>query len=69
MPKVVGIDVVELALWAQQHAAKRVEAGGAAVPAIMTEKEEIRKNAQTMDVHHDLVSKAEEDDMEALLDS
>ena len=68
MPKVVGIDVVEMALWAQQHA-KRVEAGGAVVPSILTEKEEIRKNAQTMEVHNDLVSKVEEDDMEALLDT
>lgn len=65
LPKVVGIDVVELALWAKENRApvstqSNVKDGGP-VASAMTERE------LKVNVEKDLVSQAEEEDMEALL--
>ncbi|WJX15821.1 Exocyst complex component S3A [Trifolium repens] len=65
LPKVVGIDVVEMALWAKENRApvstqSNVQDGGP-VASTMTERE------LKVNVEKDLVSQAEEEDMEALL--
>ncbi|XP_043709622.1 exocyst complex component SEC3A-like [Telopea speciosissima] len=65
LPKVVGIDVVEMALWAKENTPTvtnqaKPEDGGP-VAAVVTE------NDLTVTVEKDLVSQAEEEDMEALL--
>ncbi|CAK8569580.1 unnamed protein product [Lathyrus sativus] len=62
LPKVVGIDVVEMALWAKENRAPvstqtNVQDGGP-VASIMTERE------LKVNVEKDLVSQAEEEDME-----
>ncbi|CAL5205956.1 unnamed protein product [Lathyrus oleraceus] len=62
LPKVVGIDVVEMALWAKENRApvatqSNVQDGGP-VASIMTERE------LKVNVEKDLVSQAEEEDME-----
>ncbi|GAU15356.1 hypothetical protein TSUD_04250 [Trifolium subterraneum] len=70
LPKVVGIDVVELALWAKFRVEGREMTGwkggvqapyGGPVASAMTERE------LKVNVEKDLVSQAEEEDMEALL--
>ncbi|KAG4934426.1 hypothetical protein AAZX31_17G233800 [Glycine max] len=68
LPKVVGIDVVEMALWAKENtppvsAQNKVRDGGP-VASVVTETEitELKVN-----VEKELVSQAEEEDMEALL--
>ncbi|XP_045791372.1 exocyst complex component SEC3A isoform X2 [Trifolium pratense] len=65
LPKVVGIDVVEMALWAKENRApvstqNNVQDGGP-VASAMIERE------SKVNVEKDLVSQAEEEDMEALL--
>ncbi|KAI3985934.1 hypothetical protein MKX01_039016 [Papaver californicum] len=55
LPKVIGMDVVEMAIWAKSNP----ESGP--VDSVMTEDD------LTVAVERDLVSKAEEEDMEALL--
>ncbi|GAB2265212.1 Exocyst complex component S3A [Dionaea muscipula] len=62
LPKVVGIDVVEMALWAKENpaTAAKVSSQGGPVAAIVTEDLKVT-------VEKELVSQAEEEDMEALL--
>eukprot|EP00850_Spirogloea_muscicola_P021006 SM000233S07977 [mRNA] locus=s233:85191:92159:+ [translate_table: standard] len=67
-PKVQGFDVVEMALWAQAHA-KELPIGGPAGPAGGPGLSEERAGAADVTVQQDLVSKIEEEDMEALLGS
>ncbi|XP_020102760.1 exocyst complex component SEC3A-like isoform X2 [Ananas comosus] len=64
IPKVVGIDIVEMALWAKENTpAKTSQVATKDGPAtsVMTE------NDSQITVERDLVSQAEEEDMEALL--
>ncbi|CAI8606395.1 unnamed protein product [Vicia faba] len=62
LPKVVGIDVVEMALWAKENrapvSAQSNVQDGEPVASIMTERE------LKVNVEKDLVSQAEEEDME-----
>ncbi|CAM0875839.1 unnamed protein product [Alopecurus aequalis] len=72
LPKVVGIDIVELALWAKENALtldNQVSNQDGQETSIATQTE--RKVAVTVTVENDLVSQAkdEEEDMEALLDT
>nr|CAD1837291.1 unnamed protein product [Ananas comosus var. bracteatus] len=63
-PKVIGIDIVEMALWAKENTpAKTSQVATKDGPAtsVMTE------NDSQVTVERDLVSQAEEEDMEALL--
>ncbi|RDX88147.1 Exocyst complex component SEC3A, partial [Mucuna pruriens] len=65
LPKVVGIDVVEMALWAKENtppvsAQNKVRDGGPVASAVT--ETELKVN-----VEKELVSQAEEEDMEALL--
>ncbi|KAL2604904.1 hypothetical protein AAZV13_09G093000 [Glycine max] len=68
LPKVVGIDVVEMALWAKENtpsvsSQNKVRDGGPAASVVTeTEITELKVN-----VEKELVSQAEEEDMEALL--
>ncbi|KAK9271192.1 hypothetical protein L1049_026782 [Liquidambar formosana] len=64
LPKVVGIDVVEMALWAKENTSTVPSQGtmqAGPVPATVTE------NDLKVTVEKELVSQAEEEDMEALL--
>ncbi|TKY75120.1 Exocyst complex component SEC3A [Spatholobus suberectus] len=65
LPKVVGIDVVEMALWAKENtpavSTQSNQQGGASVESAVTETE------LKVNVEKELVSQAEEEDMEALL--
>ncbi|XP_074273552.1 exocyst complex component SEC3A-like [Silene latifolia] len=65
LPKVVGIDVVEMALWAKENTTAttttQVNIEDGPIPTITTEKD------LKVTVEKDLVSQAEEEDMEALL--
>ncbi|KAJ0989448.1 hypothetical protein J5N97_007804 [Dioscorea zingiberensis] len=64
LPKVVGVDVVEMAIWAKENTpamSKQVNAEDGPDDSVMTE------NNSTVTVEKDLVSQAEEEDMEALL--
>ncbi|CAL0319014.1 unnamed protein product [Lupinus luteus] len=65
LPKVVGIDVVEMALWAKENTPKvttqNKQEHGHSVESTATETE------LKVNVEKDLVSQAEEEDMEALL--
>ncbi|XP_021749462.1 exocyst complex component SEC3A [Chenopodium quinoa] len=66
LPKVVGIDVVEMALWAKENTTtttttNQVNSEDGPVPTTMAEKD------MKVNVEKDLVSQAEEEDMEALL--
>ncbi|KAK4342559.1 hypothetical protein RND71_038375 [Anisodus tanguticus] len=65
LPKVVGIDVVEMALWAKENtpASTKQQANpqDGPIPAVAEEGE------MTVTVERELVSQAEEEDMEALL--
>ncbi|KAG6626697.1 exocyst complex component SEC3A isoform X2 [Carya illinoinensis] len=66
LPKVVGIDVVEMALWAKENTPsvstqKNLEDGPVAATVTETELK--------VTVEKELVSQAEEEDMEALLDT
>ncbi|ESW16662.1 hypothetical protein PHAVU_007G175100, partial [Phaseolus vulgaris] len=65
LPKVVGIDVVEMALWAKENtpavSAQSNQQGGASIESSVTETE------LKVYVEKELVSQAEEEDMEALL--
>ncbi|KNA03776.1 hypothetical protein SOVF_205820 isoform B [Spinacia oleracea] len=66
LPKVVGIDVVEMALWAKENTttsttSNQVNSEDGPVPTTMAEKD------LKVTVEKDLVSQAEEEDMEALL--
>ncbi|KAK7283334.1 hypothetical protein RIF29_12778 [Crotalaria pallida] len=65
LPKVVGIDVVEMALWAKENTPKvstqNKQQDGGPVESAVTEAE------LKVNVEKDLVSQAEEEDMEALL--
>ncbi|KAK2392499.1 Exocyst complex component S3A [Trifolium repens] len=65
LPKVVGIDVVEMALWAKENtpavSTQNNQADGATVESDVNEAE------LKVNVEKDLVSQAEEEDMEALL--
>ncbi|CAJ1973341.1 unnamed protein product [Sphenostylis stenocarpa] len=65
IPKVVGIDVVEMALWAKENtpavSAQRNQHGGASIESAVSESE------LKVYVEKELVSQAEEEDMEALL--
>lgn len=72
LPKVVGIDIVELALWAKENALtidKQVSSQDGQETSVATQTE--RKVTVTVTVENDLVSQAkdEEEDMEALLDT
>ncbi|TYG70145.1 hypothetical protein ES288_D05G288800v1 [Gossypium darwinii] len=68
LPKVVGIDVVEMALWAKENK-----------PSVITQKNQqaghgpvstrVAESDVKVTVEKDLISTAEEDDMEALLGS
>ncbi|KAH1064941.1 hypothetical protein J1N35_029928 [Gossypium stocksii] len=68
LPKVVGIDVVEMALWAKENK-----------PSVITQKNQqaghgpvstrVAESDLKVTVEKDLISTAEEDDMEALLGS
>jgi hypothetical protein len=64
IPKIIGMDVVEMALWAQANAKSLPIGGPVSTDAIEAGREE--KDAKVT-VERELVSKAEEDDMEALL--
>ncbi|KAI4305349.1 hypothetical protein L6164_028720 [Bauhinia variegata] len=65
LPKVVGIDVVEMALWAKENkpsvTTQRNQQDGGPVASVVTETE------LKVNVEKELVSQAEEEDMEALL--
>ncbi|KAF5468397.1 hypothetical protein F2P56_012549 [Juglans regia] len=66
LPKIVGIDVVEMALWAKENTPsvstqKNLEDGPVAATVTETELK--------VTVEKELVSQAEEEDMEALLDT
>lgn len=66
LPKVVGIDVVEMALWAKENTTtttttNQVNSEDGPIPTSMAEKD------LKVTVEKDLVSQAEEEDMEALL--
>ncbi|XP_058776261.1 exocyst complex component SEC3A-like [Vicia villosa] len=65
LPKVVGVDVVEMALWAKENtpavSTQNKQAGGATVEYAVNEAE------LKVNVEKELVSQAEEEDMEALL--
>lgn len=63
VPKIVGMDVVEMALWAQAHAKALSSGGPAERDSVGTGVEKVEK----VSVERELVSKAEEEDMEALL--
>uniref|UniRef100_A0ACD5W917 Uncharacterized protein n=1 Tax=Avena sativa TaxID=4498 RepID=A0ACD5W917_AVESA len=72
LPKVVGIDIVELALWAKENALtidNQVSNQDGQETSVATQTE--RKVTVTVTVENDLVSQAkdEEEDMEALLDT
>uniref|UniRef100_A0ACD6A3F3 Uncharacterized protein n=1 Tax=Avena sativa TaxID=4498 RepID=A0ACD6A3F3_AVESA len=72
LPKVVGIDIVELALWAKENAPtldNQVSNQDGQETSVATQTE--RKVTVTVTVENDLVSQAkdEEEDMEALLDT
>ncbi|CAJ1972646.1 unnamed protein product [Sphenostylis stenocarpa] len=65
LPKVVGVDVVEMALWAKENtppvsAQNKVRDGGPVASAV-------RETELKVNVEKELVSQAEEEDMEALL--
>ncbi|XP_019443164.1 PREDICTED: exocyst complex component SEC3A isoform X4 [Lupinus angustifolius] len=65
LPKVVGIDVVEMALWAKENrpsvsTQRNVQDGGPVASAVP-------ENELKVNVEKELVSQAEEEDMEALL--
>ncbi|KAL2610060.1 hypothetical protein R1flu_028633 [Riccia fluitans] len=64
LPKIVGMDVVEMALWAQANA-KALPIDSPVQPALQCIGEGGKTSAVT--VEREMVSKAEEDDMEALL--
>lgn len=66
LPKIIGMDVVEMALWAQANAKALPLGGPVGVEAVAAD--DGPKDAG-ITVERDLVSKAEEDDMEALLDT
>lgn len=65
MPKVVGIDIVEMALWAKENTPKVITNQARAiddpVASVLTQTD------SKVTVEKDLVSQAEEEDMEALL--
>ncbi|ONK74607.1 uncharacterized protein A4U43_C03F8230 [Asparagus officinalis] len=64
MPRVVGIDIVEMALWAKENTPKvthQVKAQDGPVASVLTQSD------SKVTVERDLVSQAEEEDMEALL--
>ncbi|KAM3309222.1 exocyst complex component SEC3A isoform X1 [Capsicum chacoense] len=65
LPKVVGIDVVEMALWAKENTPaitkQQVNPQNGPVPSVAEEGD------MTVTVERDLVSQAEEEDMESLL--
>ncbi|KAK7351680.1 hypothetical protein VNO77_11295 [Canavalia gladiata] len=65
LPKVVGIDVVEMALWAKENkpavSTQGNAQGGGSIESAVTEAE------FKVNVEKELVSQAEEEDMEALL--
>ncbi|KAM3233952.1 Exocyst complex component SEC3A [Capsicum chinense] len=65
LPKVVGIDVVEMALWAKENTPaitkQQANPQNGPVPSVAEEGE------MTVTVERDLVSQAEEEDMESLL--
>ncbi|XP_020202676.2 exocyst complex component SEC3A isoform X1 [Cajanus cajan] len=65
LPKVVGVDVVEMALWAKENkpavSTQSNQQDGASVESAVTETE------LKVNVEKELVSQAEEEDMEALL--
>ncbi|XP_048226940.1 exocyst complex component SEC3A isoform X2 [Ricinus communis] len=66
LPKVVGLDVVEMALWAKENTptvTKQTSQENGPVVAATTESE------LKVSVEKELVSQAEEEDMEALLDT
>ncbi|KAG6545685.1 hypothetical protein Mapa_012870 [Marchantia paleacea] len=64
LPKIVNLDVVEMALWAQANA-KALPIDGPVQPALQGTAEDEKSSGVT--VEREMVSKAEEDDMEALL--
>ncbi|KAJ4966816.1 hypothetical protein NE237_018665 [Protea cynaroides] len=65
LPKVIGIDIVEMALWAKENTSTVTNQAkpqdGGPVASVVTE------NDLTVTVEKELVSQAEEEDMEALL--
>ncbi|KAJ6844896.1 exocyst complex component SEC3A-like [Iris pallida] len=64
MPKVVGIDIVEMALWAKENNSKvtnQAKPQDGPVASVMAQSD------AKVTVERDLVSQAEEEDMEALL--
>ncbi|PWA80348.1 exocyst complex component Sec3 [Artemisia annua] len=63
MPKVVGIDIVELALWAKEHQS----AGSKQQNLDGLSGDGLSGGDAAVTVENDLVSQAEEEDMEALL--
>ncbi|OAE32849.1 hypothetical protein AXG93_1409s1160 [Marchantia polymorpha subsp. ruderalis] len=64
LPKIVNLDVVEMALWAQANA-KALPIDGPVQPALQGTAEDEKSSG--VNVEREMVSKAEEDDMEALL--
>ncbi|CAI0465481.1 unnamed protein product [Linum tenue] len=69
LPKVVGIDVVEMALWAKENTGtvskQRVQHDGHGSPVAVN----VDDGELNVTVERELVSQAEEEDMEALLDT
>ncbi|XP_071728221.1 exocyst complex component SEC3A-like, partial [Rutidosis leptorrhynchoides] len=61
LPKVVGIDIVELALWAKEHTSTGSKQQN------FEDGDVLSGGASAVTVENDLVSQAEEEDMEALL--
>ncbi|XP_020273699.1 exocyst complex component SEC3A-like [Asparagus officinalis] len=64
LPKVVGVDVVEMALWAKENTSSVTNQVNTQVGPDATD---MAQNGSQVTVEKDLVSQAEEEDMEALL--
>ncbi|KAL2610093.1 hypothetical protein R1flu_028666 [Riccia fluitans] len=64
LPRIVGMDVVEMALWAQANA-KALPIDSPAEPALQDTPQ--GEKSREITVEREMVSKAEEEDMEALL--
>ncbi|XP_021665435.2 exocyst complex component SEC3A isoform X2 [Hevea brasiliensis] len=66
LPKVVGIDVVEMALWAKENTPTRAKERNLQDGPVATT---VAESELKVSVEKELVSQAEEEDMEALLDT
>ncbi|XP_063935779.1 exocyst complex component SEC3A isoform X2 [Daucus carota subsp. sativus] len=67
VPKVVGIDIVEMALWAKDNTPAVTNQQKVQDGSQVQKSEEVEDNAMRVTVEKELVSQAEEADMEALL--